>query len=183
MIKKLFVSVDVSNLYYCANKKFGSRLDYAKYLEFCQDYGAIFRAVAYGAQLDGEADGFIKILRQQGYEPKYKCPRVIQLPNDKEFRKADWDVGMAMDIVRVLDAVDGIILGSADSDMIPVVEYVQSKGKVVIVIACNIAKDLKMIANEWYEVGDELMIGGSRESSESVVMPANGSSHDHGNPS
>lgn len=157
--KKMLVVADVSNLYYCIAKKYGkARLDYQKYLDVAARYGDIYRAIAYGAQIGDQARGFIDYLRHRGFVTKYKEPRIYRVPDsEKEYRKADWDVGIAIDVVKILPLVDIIALGSADSDMIPLVEWVQSQGKQVVTIACNIAYDLKQASDEWYEIGTELL--------------------------
>ena len=41
-------------------------------------------------------------------------------------KKGDWDVGIAMDAVRMARNLDVIILVSGDGDYIPLIEYIQS---------------------------------------------------------
>jgi uncharacterized LabA/DUF88 family protein len=43
-------------------------------------------------------------------------------------KKADWDVGMAVDAIKVAHKVDAIVLATGDGDFIPCVEYVKSLG-------------------------------------------------------
>ncbi len=40
-------------------------------------------------------------------------------------KKADWDVGMAVDAIRMSTFLDTIILVTGDGDFIPLIEYLQ----------------------------------------------------------
>lgn len=156
MSKRVGVFCDISNLYYCINKKFFKRkLDYEAYLKYCKDLGEVQHAIAYGAQMENEARGFIHCLRRIGFEPKYKAPKDYH--NNTNFkRKADWDVGIAIDIVRYIDRVDLIILGSADGDMAPAVEWAKERGVEVIVLACGISRELKDIT-KYVEIPESML--------------------------
>ncbi len=50
-------------------------------------------------------------------------------------KKADWDVGLAIDVVQVLDTLDVIVIVSGDGDFQPLVNYVQSRGRMVELMA------------------------------------------------
>jgi uncharacterized LabA/DUF88 family protein len=41
-------------------------------------------------------------------------------------KKADWDVGMAVDAIRMAEFLDVIILVTGDGDFVPLVEYLQN---------------------------------------------------------
>lgn len=160
MEMRIGVFVDVSNLYYCIGKKFGTnkKLDYKKYYEWAESKGNIMQAIAYGAQLENEATGFIHCLKLSGYSPKFKRPKQFQTSTEKEARKADWDVGIAIDIVSMIDRLDTVILGTADGDLEPVVKWARDRGVTVIVMACGISRDLKNIANEYIEIPESMLV-------------------------
>lgn len=44
-------------------------------------------------------------------------------------KKADWDVGITVDIMSTVDAVDVIVLASGDGDFVPLAQYVKSHGR------------------------------------------------------
>ena len=155
-MKRIGVFADVSNLYYCVNKKFNSKLDYEKYYDWIKPLGEIQQAVAYGAQMDDKAEGFIYALKKIGFYTKYKTPKTY-VNNDIVRRKADWDVGIAIDIVTMIDKIDMIVLGTADGDLCPVVEWSLAKGADVIILACGISKDLKEIATKWVEIPESML--------------------------
>ena len=87
----------------------------------------------------------------------YKRQRVRPL---QEFygglKKADWDVGIVIDAVRVANSVDVIVLASGDGDFIPLVEYLKNQGKRVEVIAFgkSTSSILKEAADEFINVED-----------------------------
>ena len=153
-MKRILVCADISNLYYCISKKYeGRRLDYSKYLKSISDLGEIQKSIAYGAQMNKEASAFIHCLKKLGFETKYKEPKVYRTPTMIR-RKADWDVGIAMDIVNAVElkSVDMIILGTADGDLAPCVEWARARGVDVVVIACGISRELKKTATSFIEI-------------------------------
>jgi uncharacterized LabA/DUF88 family protein len=155
--KRIGVFCDVSNLYYCIGKKFDKRkLDYRAYLQYARDLGEVQHAIAYGAQLNNEASGFIHCLKQIGFEAKYKSPKDYH-NRDNFKRKADWDVGIAIDIVRMLDRLDMIILGTADGDLKALVEYAKERGVDVVVLACGISRELKDSATKFIEIPESML--------------------------
>ncbi|HDH99216.1 MAG TPA: NYN domain-containing protein, partial [bacterium] len=50
-------------------------------------------------------------------------------------KKADWDVGITVDAIRISSSVDTIVLCSGDGDFLQLVEYLKNQGKRVEVIA------------------------------------------------
>jgi uncharacterized LabA/DUF88 family protein len=79
------------------------------------------------------------------------------LRGKKDIRKADWDVGLAIDVVRIVDRVDQVVIGSADGDLAPLVEWVKEQGCRCIVFACNISRELRDVADEVIEIDDALL--------------------------
>ena len=158
MAKRIGVFCDVSNLYYCIQKKYPKRkLDYRKYMRFVQDLGEVLQAICYGAQMSKQADGFKYCLQQMGYQTKYKVPKVYGNERDGIKRKADWDVGIAMDIVQMIDRFDMIILGSGDGDMVPVVDWCRQKGVDVVILGTGISRDLRKAATKAIEIPESLL--------------------------
>ncbi len=158
-MKRVGIFADVSNLYYCIRLKFKERkLDYKKYYNFCADLGEITQAVAYGAQVGTEALNFIHCLREVGFATKYKQPKSYS-DGVRLKRKADWDVGIAIDIVSMADRLDLIVLGSADGDLSPVVSWARQRGIDVIVFGCGISRELKDVSTKYIEIPESLLEG------------------------
>jgi uncharacterized LabA/DUF88 family protein len=165
MSKNIGIFVDVSNLYYCISKKFtGRKLNYKKYMEFMQDYGDVKIAVAYGAQLKNEARKFIHCIRQSGYIAKWKQPKVYHNDNvslSEIRRKADWDVGLTIDVIDSIlnKKINRVIIGTADGDLAPLVDWCLKRDIDVIIIATGISKDLKKLVGEdnYVEIPESLL--------------------------
>ena len=156
-MNRLLVLLDVNNLYYCISKKFdGARLDYSKLLEFISTKGSIIRTVAYGSSIGNQADRFLSILHSLGIETRFKEPLVYQNA-DGENRKADWDVGIAMDAARMLDTYDTLVLGSADGDMAELLKYIHERGRRSIVIGTRISRITRDFAGEAIEIMPSLL--------------------------
>jgi uncharacterized LabA/DUF88 family protein len=157
-MKRVLIVADISNLYYCVGRRFNSRkLDYKKLMKEAVGDNELYRAIAYGAEMGNEALHFKAALRNCGFEIKYKSPSSFPGENNKEIRKADWDVGMAMDVVTMLDNVDIVVYATADGDLAPNLEYVRFKGKQTFVLACGISRDLKTIADNFREITEDML--------------------------
>ena len=153
-MKRVAIYVDVSNLYYCIYNKHKGKLDYAKLLEFLGPIGDIRLSKAYGAQVRDEAAPFIEILKTLGFEPHYKEPKFY----GQHEGKADWDVGIAIDMIKDMDHYDMAVLCSADGDMIPVVEYLRERGKDVVILGAGISCELQEYATTCIEIPMSMVI-------------------------
>jgi len=81
-------------------------------------------------------------MEKQGFEVKTKDLQIF--PGGA--KKGDWDVGIAVDAIKMAKSLDVIILVSGDGDYIPVVEYVQNTtGCRVEVIAFKESTSSKLI--------------------------------------
>ncbi|MCJ7786837.1 NYN domain-containing protein, partial [Patescibacteria group bacterium] len=98
----------------------------------------------------GEEKPFFEALTKLGIET-----RVRDL---QEFygglKKADWDVGITVDAIRIAPGVDTVILVSGDGDFIQLVEYLKNQGKRVEIIAFgrSASARLKEIADEFIDL-------------------------------
>ena len=50
-------------------------------------------------------------------------------------QKGDWDVGIAMDIIKQMNKLDVVVLCSGDGDFVPLLEYLQMTGQLTETIA------------------------------------------------
>ena len=79
----------------------------------------------------GEETPFFEALKNLGIETKEK--ELMEYASG--LKKADWDVGIAVDAIKMLDMVDVVVLVSGDGDFIPLVEYMKNHGRIVEVSA------------------------------------------------
>jgi uncharacterized LabA/DUF88 family protein len=71
-------------------------------------------------------------------------------------KKADWDVGMAVDAIKLAPRLDAIVLATGDGDFIPLVEYLKAHGTQVEVISFGKSSSgkLKEVADEFIDMGE-----------------------------
>ena len=82
-------------------------------------------------------------------------------------KKADWDVGMAVDAISLSSKLDAIILATGDGDFVPLVEYLKySTGCQVEVISFgkSTSSQLREASEDFFDLCDDhkkYLIGGS----------------------
>jgi uncharacterized LabA/DUF88 family protein len=112
------------------------------------------RAVAYVISTDsGEEKNFFEALTKMGIETKVKD---LQIFADGA-KKADWDVGMAIDAVKLAPKLDTVVLVSGDGDFIPLIQYLDMHGVQVEVISFGKSSSgkLKEAAHAFTDLCDE----------------------------
>ena len=109
------------------------------------------RAIAYAVDTAEETNKvFIEAIHESGFEIKTKP---IQTFVDGS-KKADWDVGLAIDAVKLADKLDVVVLASGDGDFIPLVEYLKMRGCQVEVITFgkSASGKLKEVADDFIDM-------------------------------
>ncbi len=154
--QRVAVLVDVQNLYYSAKNLYNSRINYKNLLNILIQKRLLVRAIAYVINADDSKENdFFNALNNAGFEVKEKNLQVF-LGGAK---KGDWDIGIAMDAIRLGHKVDSIILVSGDGDFKPVVNYLQqSLGCLVEVVAFKKTanKELIEIADDFINIEDNM---------------------------
>ena len=151
------VFVDVQNMFYAAKDRFGRKVDYIKLLDLIVGPRYLMVAYAYVVQIrEIPQDNFLSLLEHNGYTIKSKD---LRLRGDGS-AKGDWDVGIAVDVVSMLGSLDVVILASGDGDFCPLAELIKQQDKRVEVVAFehNTSMDLQQIADQFFPIGDELLI-------------------------
>ena len=151
------VFVDVQNMFYAAKDRFGRRVDYIKLLDLIVGPRYLMVAYAYVVQIpEIPQSNFFSLLEHNGYQIKSKD---LRLRGDGS-AKGDWDVGIAVDVVSMLGSLDVVILASGDGDFCPLAELIKQQNKRIEVVAFehNTSMDLQQIADQFFPIGDELLI-------------------------
>ncbi len=148
------VLIDVQNLYHSAKNLYSARVNFKELLEAAIAGRRLVRAFVYVVKSDipaGEAS-FFEALEKSGFELKMKDLQVF--PGGA--KKADWDVGMAVDAIRLAPSLDAIILATGDGDFLPLVEYLKNNGKQVEIIAFGKSSSgkLKEVADDFVDLGE-----------------------------
>ena len=152
--QRVGVFIDVQNMYYSAKNLFGAKVNFGNIVKEATAGRKLIRAIAYVVSTEGkEEQPFFDALYNVGIETKDK-PLQIFLGGEK---KADWDVGLAVDAIRFSPSLDAIVLVSGDGDYIPLVDYLRSQGKQVEVIAFGGTTSGKLIdaADDFIDLSQE----------------------------
>jgi uncharacterized LabA/DUF88 family protein len=121
--QRVGVLVDIQNLYYSAKVLHKKKVNFDQVLKACVGDRKLIRAIAYGIKtLEGQEEKFFDALGKQGFEVKTKDLQIF--PGGA--KKGDWDVGIAIDAVKMSRSLDAIVIVSGDGDYIPLVKYIQS---------------------------------------------------------
>ncbi|MFH1837885.1 MAG: NYN domain-containing protein [Candidatus Kuenenbacteria bacterium] len=141
--QRIGVFVDVQNMYHSAKNLYQARVNFDKILEIAIAERKLIRAIAYVIKSQAiEEQGFFDALQKQGFELKVKNLQIF-IGGEK---KADWDVGLAVDSIKLADRLDVIVLISGDGDFCPLVTYLkENKGCQVEVIAFSETTSSKLI--------------------------------------
>ena len=132
--QRVGIFIDVQNLYHSAKNLYHGRVNYKELIKHLVAGRQLIRAVAYVVKSEtalGEA-AFFEALEKEGLELRSKD---LQIYPDGT-KKADWDVGMAVDAIRMAPFLDSVILVTGDGDFCPLVDYLKwGVGRLVEVAA------------------------------------------------
>lgn len=153
--QRVAVLIDVQNLYHSAKNLYGARVNFREILKSAVSSRNLIRAFGYVVRTKtGEEKPFFDALTKLGIET-----RVRDL---QEFygglKKADWDVGISIDAIRISPSVDTVVLASGDGDFLQLVEYLKNQGKRVEIVAFGRSASLKLkeMADEFIDLEKEL---------------------------
>jgi uncharacterized LabA/DUF88 family protein len=153
--QRVAILFDVQNLYHSAKNLYGARVNFGNILKQATAGRQLIRAIGYViATESGEEKGFFEALTKIGIELKVKDLQIF--PGG--MKKADWDVGLAVDAIRLSNLVDAVVIVSGDGDYIPLLEYIrQALGIQVEVMAFgrSASAKLKEMVDDFTDLGAE----------------------------
>lgn len=157
--------IDASNLFYGGEKSLGWKIDYQKLLNYLKEKYGIEKALYFGGveihnfEFDylksetvalGELENyfvkldkfkehlqkvrFYKKLESFGYELHLKPVKFYKEESNLK-RKANCDVDMAFHLMKEKDNFDRAVILSGDGDFLPVLKYLKSQNKEIIILA------------------------------------------------
>jgi len=140
--QRVGVFVDVQNMYYSAKQLYDAKVNFHEILSAGVGTRKLVRAFAYVIKADVKEEvNFFEALEKMGYEVRMKDLQIF-LGGAK---KGDWDVGMAMDMIKMAPKLDVVILVSGDGDFRALLEYVRTMGCRTEVIAFSKSASAKLI--------------------------------------
>lgn len=139
--QRVGVFVDVQNLYYSAKSLYNAKVNFKEILKQAVVGRKLIRAFAYVIKADvKDESNFFEALENIGFEVRAKDLQIFYGGH----KKGDWDVGIAMDIVKLAPKLDTIVIVSGDGDYVPLVQHAQSVGCRVEAIAFGKSSSSKL---------------------------------------
>ncbi len=153
--QRVAVLIDVQNLYHSAKNLYGGRVNFKEVLRAAVAGRELVRAIGYVIRTEsGEEKAFLDALTKMGIETKIKDLQIF--PGG--MKKADWDVGMTIDAVRLADTIiNTVVLVTGDGDFIPLVEFLKAKGIQVEVMAFgrSTSQKLRDVTEDFTDLGSD----------------------------
>jgi len=112
-MERISIFVDVQNIYYTCRQAYQSNFDYNRFWAQATRDRQLVSAFAYATEpSDDKQAQFQNILRAIGFTVKL----TPLLKRRDGSTKADWDVGIALDVYEAAPDCDTILLASGDGD-------------------------------------------------------------------
>ena len=125
--QRVALFIDTQNLYHSARSLYKARVNFANVLKEAIAGRKLVRAIAYVITSEsGDEKNLFEALTKIGIETKTKDLQVFAGGH----KKADWDVGLAVDAIKMAPRLDAVIIASGDGDFVPLVEYLKTKTQV-----------------------------------------------------
>ncbi len=121
--QRVGVFMDIQNLYHSAKNLFQAKVNFPQLLKHVVGDRQLIRAIGYVVKSEvslAEAS-FFEALEKAGIELRMKDLQIF--PGG--MKKADWDVGLAVDAIRLAPSLDVAIIVSGDGDFVPLVDYLK----------------------------------------------------------
>lgn len=159
--QRVAILIDTQNLYHSAKNLYKSKVNFAAVVKAALGNRKLIRALSYVVNTEsGEETPFFEALEKVGIEIKTKDLQIFY----GGAKKADWDVGLAIDAIKLAHKVDAIVIATGDGDFIPLVEYVKSQGCQVEVITFgrSASSRLREVVDDFIDMDEhphEFLIG------------------------
>lgn len=120
--QRVGIFIDTQNLYHSAKNIHHAKVNFGKVVQTALAGRHLIRCIAYVISSEaGDETSFFEALAKAGIETRTKDLQVFA----GGAKKADWDVGIAVDAISMAPKLDAVILISGDGDFVPLVEHLQ----------------------------------------------------------
>lgn len=134
--QRVGIFIDVQNLYHSSKNLYHSRVNYKELIKHLVAGRQLIRSVAYVVKSEGVEGASREAVASRGpsgeaafFEALEKAGLELRLKDLQVYpdgvKKADWDVGMAVDAIRMSSFLDVVILVTGDGDFLPLVDYLK----------------------------------------------------------
>ena len=121
--QRVGVFIDTQNLYHSAKNLYKAKVNFGQVVKDALAGRVPIRVVAYVITTEsGEEKNFFEALANAGIETKTKNLQIFA----GGAKKADWDVGIAVDAIKLAPKLDTVILVSGDGDFVPLFEFLKN---------------------------------------------------------
>ncbi|MEK7184577.1 MAG: NYN domain-containing protein [Patescibacteria group bacterium] len=154
--QRVGVFIDTQNIYHSAKNLYHSKVNFGQIVKDAVGERSLIRAVAYVITTEaGDEKAFFEALTKMGIETKTKDLQIF----GSGAKKADWDVGMAIDAVKLAPKLDSVILLTGDGDFAPLVEYLQvNEGCQVEVVSFGKSTSTKLreVVDDFFDLDENV---------------------------
>ncbi len=120
--QRVAVFIDTQNLYHSAKNLYNAKVNFGAIMDTVVGKRKLIRALAYVITTEaGDETQFFDALTKLGIETKTKDLQIFYGGS----KKADWDVGLAVDAIRLAPKVDTIVLATGDGDFVPLINFLK----------------------------------------------------------
>jgi len=151
-LNRIAVFVDIRNLYYNTKREFNKKVNYSKYLK---KFGEnVVKACAFGLLYDKDSGDFISALKHIGYEVEFQKSEHLHVSDRTKrhmLQNEECSNRMIVGILRCLDKIDTVILGSSNKNILPFIYFLREQGIHVQIFACSIPNSIKRAATSYTE--------------------------------
>lgn len=151
--QRVAILIDVQNLYHSAKNLYNSRVNFKEVIKQAVAGRELVRAIAYVIKTEsGDEKPFLEALTSIGIETKLKDLQIF--PGG--MKKADWDVGIAMDAVKLGNRIDALVLMSGDGDFVPLINYLQEVHGLQVEVAAfgrSSSQKMKDAVDDFLDIG------------------------------
>ncbi len=120
--QRVAVFIDTQNLYHSAKNLYNAKVNFGAIMDTVVGKRKLIRALAYVITTEaGDETQFFDALTKLGIETKTKDLQIFY----GGAKKADWDVGLAVDAIRLAPKVDTIVLATGDGDFVPLINFLK----------------------------------------------------------
>lgn len=150
--QRVGVFIDTSNLYHSAKNLYKRKVNFGAVLKDAVAGRKLVRAIAYVITSEGgDEKSFFDALTKLGIETKTKELQTFA----GGAKKGDWDIGMAVDAMKMASRLDAVVLVTGDGDFVPLVEYMQTMTQVeVISFGKSASMRLKEQADDFLDLSE-----------------------------
>lgn len=150
--QRVAVFIDAQNLYHSARHLYRKYVNFGNIVKDAVAGRKLIRAVAYVIKSEaGDEKDFFDALNKLGIETKAKDLQIFA----GGAKKGDWDVGLAVDAIKMAPRLDAIVIISGDGDFVPLVEHLQTMTQVeVMAFGQSSSKNLRESVDDFIDLSE-----------------------------